>query len=74
MSRASIADHIQTLVDKNAFIESREQMQQELEKTLGVKVEIWKLGQIMREDLGLRYKKIKQISLHDNSVKNLVLR
>jgi hypothetical protein len=28
----------------------------------------------MREDLGLRWKKIKNVSLHENSIKNLVLR
>ena len=29
---------------------------------------------VMREELGMRYRKIKTVSLHSNSVKNLVLR
>jgi hypothetical protein len=28
----------------------------------------------MRDDLGLRWRKIKEVSLHENSMKNLVLR
>jgi len=28
----------------------------------------------MREDLGLRYRKVKEISVHENSTRNLVLR
>jgi hypothetical protein len=28
----------------------------------------------MRQELGMRYRKIKQVSLHSNSEKNLVLR
>ena len=29
---------------------------------------------VMREDLGMKYRKIKTVSLHSNSEKNLVLR
>ena len=29
---------------------------------------------VMREELGMRYRKIKTVSLHSNSEKNLVLR
>ena len=29
---------------------------------------------VMREELGMRYRKIKTVSLHSNSVNNLVLR
>jgi hypothetical protein len=28
----------------------------------------------MREDLGMRYRKVREVSLHENSVRNLVLR
>jgi hypothetical protein len=32
------------------------------------------IARIMREDLGLRWRKVKDVSLNENSVKNLVLR
>ena len=30
--------------------------------------------QVMKHDMGMTYKKVKAISLHENSVRNLVLR
>jgi hypothetical protein len=32
------------------------------------------VSKVMREDLGLRWRKVKDVSLHENSIKNLVLR
>jgi len=32
------------------------------------------VSKVMRTDLGMRFKKIRQVSLHENSVRNLVLR
>ena len=34
----------------------------------------YEIIKIMREDLGMRYKKVVPISIHGNSTKNLVLR
>ena len=32
------------------------------------------IGKIMRKDLGMKFKKVKQMSIHANSERNLVLR
>jgi hypothetical protein len=32
------------------------------------------VSKVMREDLGLRWRKVKDVSLHENSIRNLVLR
>ena len=39
-----------------------------------IKTTAGEVRDVMREELGMRYRKIKTVSLHSNSEKNLVLR
>ena len=40
----------------------------------GIDKKPWQLAKIMKEDLGMRYKKIKEVTVNTNSERNLVFR
>ena len=73
-TRAAIQAHVETLVDSHAVIDSVEGVRQHLQQSQGLTVQTWDLRKVMTEDLGLTYRKIKEVAVHENSVRNLVLR
>ena len=54
--------------------ELREEREKKLQEELDIKIKDWKLLHIMHKEMGLRYKKINNISWQANSPKNLILR
>jgi hypothetical protein len=46
----------------------------EVSQDKDIKTTAEEVRDVMREELGMRYRKIKTVSLHSNSEKNLVLR
>lgn len=61
-------------VDSGAIIDSVRAMTKDLESQGLDSVKESDVRMVMREELGMRFRKIKTVSLHSNSVKNLVLR
>ena len=45
-----------------------------VEQTCNVTLNKSVVRDVLRKEVGARFKKVKQISLHENSVKNLILR
>jgi hypothetical protein len=62
------------MVDDNSVIDSVKEMIKTVDDQVSTQLKPLEMRKIMREDLGLRWKKIKEVSLHENSIKNLVLR
>ena len=58
----------------NVFIDSAKSVRAALKENTGIEAGESEIREIMREDLGMRYRKIKPISIHGNSDKNLILR
>ena len=65
---------INEMNESKTYIDSVEQVQKVLTKEHKVQAKKQLVGKIMREDLGMRYKKVKSVSIHANSPKNMVLR
>ena len=59
---------------QNSYIDSVDTVHKVLEEKHEIILKPWKVRDIMRNDLDMRYKKVKPISIHANSAKNLVLR
>jgi hypothetical protein len=72
--RKKVADVVQKMVDEHQVIDSVKEVLKMLKEKHDLQLKAPELRQIMREDLGLRWRKIKEVSLHENSVRNLVLR
>ena len=62
------------MIASNAHIDSAQFVQTKVKEETEMDVPIKKIQNIMTEDLDMSYCKIKNVSLHVNSVKNLVLR
>ena len=58
----------------NAFLDSAQSVKATLKKDLGLEASEFEIKKIMREELGMRFRKVIPISIHGNSAKNLVLR
>ena len=69
-----IVKHIESLIENNMILDSVFKISQEIKESLGIEISREKLRRIMRFDMNMSYKKIKGIRLHDNTVKNLILR
>ena len=59
---------------QNSYIDSVDTVNKVLEEKHEIKLKPWKVKDIMKKDLDMSYKKVKPISIHANSAKNLVLR
>ena len=59
---------------RSCFIDSVDSVQKVLTKEHKIRLKPWKVKDIMKEDLDMKFKKVKPISVHANSAKNLVLR
>ena len=58
----------------NVFIDSSRSVRSALKENTGIEAKESEIREIMREDLGMRYRKVKPVSIHGNSDKNLILR
>ena len=65
---------MQELLDQDLHISSVKYLMDHLKERKGIEVKEWVLRNIMRTELDLRYKRIKQISWQCNSEKNKILR
>ena len=65
---------VQELNDQHFAIESTAQVIKILEEKVIIKAKGPLVREIMKKKLGMSYRKIKPMSLHANSQKNLVLR
>ena len=72
--RSKISGLVQKMVDEHQVIDSVKEVIKKIDGQHDAQLKAPQLRKIMREDLGLRWKKIKNVSLHENSIKNLVLR
>ena len=72
--RSKVAGLVQKMVDEHQVIDSVEKVIKKIDGQHETVLKAPEMRKIMREDLGLRWKKIKEVSLHENSIKNLVLR
>ena len=62
------------LNDKNVVISSLSSLASHLKETYQMDKKPWFLASILKEDLGMRYRTIKPMSMNTNSERNLVLR
>ena len=60
--------------DADVFIKSADLVKEELDGLLEKPPKTKEIHNVMKEDLGMRYRKVVGISVHANSEKNLVLR
>jgi hypothetical protein len=72
--RAKIKSIVQEMVEKDQVLDSVEMVTKEIKSSHGVEAKASLVQKVMRVDLGLRWRKIKEVSLQENSVRNLVLR
>ena len=72
--RDDIVEFIANLNEQNQVIDSVEALQKIMRKEKNVKVKQKELSSIMKNQLGMSYRKIKMITLKTNSERNLVLR
>lgn len=72
--RSKIAGLIQKMVDDHQVIDSVKEVIKIIDDQVSTQLKPPDVRKIMREDLGLRWKKVKEVSLHENSIRNLVLR
>ena len=49
-------------------------VQQRLDEKFGIQVKTYRLAHIMKHQMGMKYKRVKEISYQANSIRNLVLR
>jgi len=56
------------------MISSIQSLAKELKERFDIDKKPWELSEILKEDLGMRYRRIKAVTTNTNSEKNLVLR
>ena len=72
--RDLIKDHVEELNGKREVIDSAAHIIKSITKQQEIKTSEAEVRDVMKYELGMRYKKMKTVSLHSNSEKNLVLR
>ncbi len=72
--RDIIQTHVEKLNGKREVIDSAAHVIKSLNYENHFKTSEQEVRDVMKQELGMRYKKIKTVSLHSNSEKNLVLR
>ena len=71
--RETIKAHIQKAIDNDEFISTREDMRLSVEQELHITAKNKEIGDIMKNDLKMKFKKVKPQAIHTNSEKNRVL-
>ena len=72
--RKIIADKVNEMNKVDTFVDSALTVKLALEKDFGMEVTLLEIQKVMKEDLGMTYRKVLPIPIHGNSSKNLVLR
>ena len=72
--RQQIKRNLEIKNDFGCIIDSAKAVANELSANRAEQIKESEVRSVMKEDLGMRYRKIKTVSLHSNSEKNLVLR
>ena len=72
--RAAVKGVVEDMVASNAHIDSAKTVQKMVKNETQLTVPVNRIQKFMSKDFDLTFAKIKNISLHANSVKNLVLR
>ena len=72
--RASTAEKILSLNNESVVISSIPCLIKELKERYNIEKKPWELSAILKEDLGMRYRRIKGVTMNTNCEKNLVLR
>jgi cell shape-determining protein MreC len=65
--RKEISEHILLLNKTNTFLDSITSTKRMLEEKFGIQADENIIGQVMKHDLGMRYRKIKPCALNINS-------
>ena len=73
-TREVIKRKVETLNKSHHLIDSARRVVDLINEPTQVRVTQRLVSSVMREELGMRFRKIKTVSLHSNSEKNLVLR
>ena len=60
--------------ERDAFIDSADTVREAIERQKGIEVKTREVRKVMKEDLGMSYRKIKPLSVNENIDKNIVLR
>ena len=72
--REHIKKHVEIKNDFGCIIDSAKAVANDINVQDNMAVTERDVRSVMREELGMRFRKIKTVSLHSNSEKNLVLR
>ena len=69
-----IMEQVDSMVKDHTFVDSVAMVKEKLEEATSHTWKSWEIKHVLRDELHMRYKKIKHVSVHANSQKNLVLR
>ena len=69
-----VAETVQEMNQLNVFVDSAGSVRKVLADAMDVKVSEQEIREIMKRDLGMRYRKVLPVSIHGNNERNLVLR
>ena len=72
--RRDIEDVVRRMNEEDSFIDSAESVKKKALAERGVVTNEREVRSVLKEDLGMRFKKLKHITFKANSVNNLVLR
>ncbi len=72
--KEQIAGFVEGLNAERVVIDNAAQIVTDVGAQLGIETTEWEARSVMREELGMRFRKIKTVALHSNSERNLVLR
>lgn len=72
--RHQIQEFVTELNDNNTFIDSAAMVVQKMNEDTDAVVKQREVIDVMKNDMGMSFRKVKAVSIHCNSTKNLVLR
>ena len=73
-SRFALRDFINSLVLDDEIIDSAQMVSDRYFESTALRLNIHYVREVMKQDCGLKFKKIKMISVHENSIHNLIIR
>ena len=73
-ARERVAGAVQDMLDQDLHLSSVQSIREHLKEVKDIDVKDWILKDIMKNELELRYQRIKQLSWQGNSDKNKILR
>lgn len=70
----ALANFINEKIEQDEIIDSAEKLAEAYRAKTGTQVKTYRVRNVMKEICGLKWKKVKALSIHENSTQNLVLR